>query len=179
MPIWLDTLCIPDDPTWQYLRHFSISRMHSIYKECWGVRVLDPDTDALWKTLTPEELWLRVALSGWASRLWTCQEGALLPRLLFRYRDGTSCHWWNFDGILRRFRQNWRNYHPVDLALANATRSLSSNYIPENMDGAKTITHKKHGIKPCFARWRGEQPAPEPMRRYALRHPLAFIRRLY
>lgn len=77
LALWFDGLCIPVDPKYQAQRDFSISKMREIYENATGVLVLDPDLQMLGPSTTVNELLMRTLISGWASRLWTFQEGAL------------------------------------------------------------------------------------------------------
>lgn len=82
---WVDSLCIPKDPT---MRANAIGAMSAVYKNAKAVVVID---DTLNGTAlggfaeSPPDLWLtRLLVSPWSNRLWTYQEGALPGQLVFR-----------------------------------------------------------------------------------------------
>ena len=84
---WIDTLCIPADRKFQSLRDTSIGQMHKIYKHAAGVLVLDRDLDCLSHDATFMEIMAKTIMSGWNTRLWTCQEANLASILLIRGKD--------------------------------------------------------------------------------------------
>lgn len=77
LAIWFDGLCIPVEPQHQKLRDFSISKMREIYVGASAVIVLDPDLQRLGIDTPHHQVFMRLLISGWSSRLWTFQECAL------------------------------------------------------------------------------------------------------
>ncbi|KAM0818181.1 hypothetical protein AB5N19_03990 [Seiridium cardinale] len=82
-PFWMDTICIPFDPT-STLKAKAVSMMNRIYRE--ADRVLVLDNDLLCQEGDAVELLARVQYSTWAHRLWTFQEGALAKKLYVQFR---------------------------------------------------------------------------------------------
>ncbi|KAF2453999.1 hypothetical protein BDY21DRAFT_354774 [Lineolata rhizophorae] len=130
LPFWLDTLCIPVAKEHQALRDFSIQRMHDIYKDSYGVLVLDPD----FAVMSPEaEFWEttnRLLMSGWITRLWTYQEGALPARLYLRVRGGVV----EAEEVMDRFRLGRLHLTPVTHALSLSAVSGYANFMPRLPD---------------------------------------------
>jgi hypothetical protein len=86
---WFDTLCIPVSSEFHDFRDFSISKMSDIYRNAYGVLVLDKDLQTLPDGTPTTELLMRFATSNWRQRLWTYQEGFLADKLFIRGRDCT------------------------------------------------------------------------------------------
>ena len=86
---WMDTLCIPVDPTASDLRMKAINKMDAVYAHAREVLVLDPEVQTLSISDThPCELLSRLAYSSWMSRSWTLQEGAIGRATYFQCADG-------------------------------------------------------------------------------------------
>lgn len=83
---WMDTLCIPVDPTLREMRTKSIKQMKDIYRNSYQVLVLDAELqDAKLTDMT--EAFMRISLCGWMRRLWTLQEAVLGARLFIKFQD--------------------------------------------------------------------------------------------
>lgn len=123
---WLDTLCIPVDKTLQNLRDFSIERMHNIYRDSYGVLVLDPDFDRMTMKSPPCEVLTRVAISGWSTRLWTYQEGALPQRLFIRVSDGMI----DIGDLMEQFRTGKLQLSPLQEILTVGAFGASQILVP-------------------------------------------------
>jgi hypothetical protein len=89
---WIDTLCIPVDPTAHKeinrYRKKAIRMMSRIYAEADKVLVLDSDIAQGSRSASCMENFARIALSRWMTRLWTLQESVFANRLYFQYDDG-------------------------------------------------------------------------------------------
>lgn len=88
IPFWIDTLCCPVSD--MEARKTAIRKMRDTYTYADTVLVLDKSlrsTNMAGRSI--HELGLYIASSGWCSRLWTLQEGALPDTLLFQFSDGT------------------------------------------------------------------------------------------
>ncbi|KAL8998899.1 MAG: hypothetical protein Q9169_002118 [Polycauliona sp. 2 TL-2023] len=84
--IWLDTLCCPIAPP--EAKILALRQMVRPYTDASQVLVLDSSLrDVESSQLHPTEIWLRALTSGWMSRLWTLQEGALARNLWFQFSD--------------------------------------------------------------------------------------------
>ena len=99
IPFWLDTICVPPgtapknmDPLLskrqRQAHDQAIAKMHQTYAESSHVLVLDAwvISDAC-KAMGDVEKLIRIVCSGWNTRLWTYQEGALAKRLFFKLQD--------------------------------------------------------------------------------------------
>ena len=86
VPFWIDTLCVPLEPT--DLKQLALSRMRDPYSRAEHVLILDnylrsvraEDCDIL-------ELFARLSCCNWVRRLWTLQEGRLAKRAWFQFKD--------------------------------------------------------------------------------------------
>ncbi len=86
---WMDTLCIPVDPTASELRMKAINKMDAVYAHAREVLVLDSEVQTLsFSDTHPCELLSRLAYSSWMSRSWTLQEGAIGRATYFQCADG-------------------------------------------------------------------------------------------
>lgn len=87
LSIWIDTLCVPLEK--QY-RKVAIAGMKNIYAKAIFTLVLDSELPSLkYRACSPEELLVRVGLSGWMRRAWTFQEGVLAnTRMRILFADG-------------------------------------------------------------------------------------------
>ena len=96
VPFFMDTLCIPifdesndTDCRGRDSRRVAISRLRDIYSDASKVLILDLD---LQKTCSKNtdivELFVRLATSRWAQRLWTLQEIALSKTAFIQLSDG-------------------------------------------------------------------------------------------
>ena len=74
--IWIDSLCIPIQQKYQYLREKAVQGMKPIYERAKGVLVIDSELVTVHPGIDDREVGARFYLSGWMSRLWTLQEGA-------------------------------------------------------------------------------------------------------
>lgn len=85
--IWIDTLCCPVRPP--EAKTLALQKMREVYQRAHRVLVLDASLQvlALQSMKTIEKL-ARVFTSGWMTRLWTLQEGALANSLFFQFADG-------------------------------------------------------------------------------------------
>ncbi|KAK7470560.1 hypothetical protein VKT23_001984 [Stygiomarasmius scandens] len=93
---WMDTLCIPVDPSARTYRKKAIRLLEMTFQEATVVLVLDRELEIVESSAASFlELGLRILCSGWAKRLWTLQEAALaseaqgaLVKLYFQMQDG-------------------------------------------------------------------------------------------
>lgn len=84
---WLDTLCCPVKP--KEIKTLAIRKMRETYQQADVVLVLDSQLEKLsLKETSLLEITMRIFTSGWASRLWTWQEGALSTKLYILLSDG-------------------------------------------------------------------------------------------
>ena len=99
--LWVDTLCCPVAPEGAKKR--ALTEMKRTYQQATYVLVIESTLQAS-ETVTLEEIWARISLSGWMRRLWTLQEGALPARdrrLWFQFRDKAV----NFDSLWQALRR--------------------------------------------------------------------------
>jgi hypothetical protein len=85
---WLDTLCIPVGQQYKAQRKRAITMMGQIYNKAQRALVLDAELQQLSTTSPSNEIFLRLALSGWMRRLWTLQEAVMARHLHIKLRDG-------------------------------------------------------------------------------------------
>lgn len=97
VPFWMDTICVPRDRT---ARALAITNMHNIYEKADKVLVLDSSLLSVSSFVAPVELFCRIMLAPWSSRLWTYHEGALAVRLYFQLADSAIAG----DDIDTRYR---------------------------------------------------------------------------
>jgi len=83
---WIDTLCIPVNPSLKHVRKQAIHQMKEIHHSSYQVLVLDAEIQVA-NASDVTEAFMQIALSGWMRRLWTLQEGVLGDRLHFRFND--------------------------------------------------------------------------------------------
>ncbi|KAI1372321.1 hypothetical protein F4677DRAFT_432548 [Hypoxylon crocopeplum] len=83
---WIDTLCVPIAP--EDLRINQIGKMRHIYKDASVVLMLDKWVQKLATTADVAYKFIRLWLSNWQHRLWTCQEGVFARSLYFQFSDG-------------------------------------------------------------------------------------------
>lgn len=83
---WMDTLCIPVDPSLKHVRKQAIRQMKEIYHSSYQVLVLDAEIQIA-NASDMTEAFIRISLSGWTRHLWTLQEGVLGDHLHFRFKD--------------------------------------------------------------------------------------------
>ena len=74
---WIDTLCIPVDPTLKEYRKLAITKLASVFREARQVLVLDADLQNSSKECSRLELTTRILCAGWMKRLWTFQEAVM------------------------------------------------------------------------------------------------------
>jgi hypothetical protein len=99
IPFWLDTICVPPDTALKNMdpitsrrqrqaQDQAIVKMRQTYEESLHVLVLDAwvISDTV-KAMSDVEKLMRIFCSGWNTRLWTYQEGALAKRISFKLRD--------------------------------------------------------------------------------------------
>jgi len=84
---WLDTLCIPVGK-YEAQRKRAITMMGQIYNKAQRVLVLDAELQQLSMMSSNNEIFLRLALSGWMRRLWTLQEAVMARQLHIKLSDG-------------------------------------------------------------------------------------------
>ncbi|KAI0828594.1 hypothetical protein BC628DRAFT_79832 [Trametes gibbosa] len=93
--LWMDTLCIPVDPSMKAHRKKAIELLGKTFNDARGVLVLDREleiVDAGQASFL--EVGIRMLCSGWIKRLWTLQEAVLASaahdgdKLYFQMRDG-------------------------------------------------------------------------------------------
>lgn len=82
---WIDTLCVPLRPAES--RRSAIRLMRQTYSEAYAVLVLDHGIMQIESSVSPEELFMRIACSSWLRRLWTFQEGLMAKKLRFLLTD--------------------------------------------------------------------------------------------
>ena len=83
---WVDTLCVPVEPN--DLRIDQIGKMRHIYKDASVVLMLDRWVQEVATTADITDKFVRLWLSNWQHRLWTCQEGVFARSLYFQFSDG-------------------------------------------------------------------------------------------
>jgi hypothetical protein len=83
---WLDTLCVPVAS--EELRSDQISKMRHIYRDASVVLMLDKWVLDLSLSADASHKLIRLRLSNWQHRLWTCQEGVFARSLYFQFADG-------------------------------------------------------------------------------------------
>lgn len=144
MPFWLDTLCIPVGDEYQSLREFSIQKMHDIYQQAHCALVLDPDFVRMTRRQTPlHEIVCRVFLSGWITRLWTFQEGALPSILYIRAKDGIIDIYPLCKRYIQRHCDDWIRARPVADTLVYDAIPLLSFSMPREEDARVGIDFYK------------------------------------
>ncbi|RPD70814.1 hypothetical protein L226DRAFT_443101, partial [Lentinus tigrinus ALCF2SS1-7] len=83
---WMDSLCVPNTKD---LRKRAIKLMGQTYEDAHTVLVFDVGIRASCaRSHSWEENVLRIATSGWVTRVWTLQEGILARKLYFEFADG-------------------------------------------------------------------------------------------
>jgi hypothetical protein len=133
--IWIDALCIPVEPKFQWYRKASLSSLHRIYSTAHRVLVLDYALMNTLITSSLEEKLVRICISGWMRRLWTLQESVLgRTRIRFVFRDG----------IFRLPDNINARYHTIGV---NAMRYIDQ-YLPPLIDHPVTrlFTHEQHDL---------------------------------
>jgi len=85
VPFWVDTLSCPTEP--DEATSLAIIQMRNTYKNADKVLVLDTYLEEEVEGMSTIERLLRIICSGWTTRLWTLQEGALAKDLWFQFRD--------------------------------------------------------------------------------------------
>ncbi|KAL0564500.1 hypothetical protein V5O48_017544 [Marasmius crinis-equi] len=93
--LWMDTLCIPVDPSKLAYRKKAIKLLGETFHKATAVLILDRELEIVQcATATFLELGLRILCSGWVKRLWTLQEATLASeawgtdKLYFQMQDG-------------------------------------------------------------------------------------------
>jgi hypothetical protein len=97
MALWIDTLCIPVDPSLRKYRDQAIVLLKNTYSDARAVLVLDRDLQQASRHSSTLELGIRVLCSGWMRRLWTLQEASLVSKqepwkLNFQFLEGPLAH---------------------------------------------------------------------------------------
>jgi hypothetical protein len=87
---WCDTLCVPVEPHLNKYRKLAIRQMRKINSSATKVLVLDSSLLLLSRESHPLELYIRLKLSKWMSRLWTLQEGVLATETHVQFMNGTK-----------------------------------------------------------------------------------------
>ncbi|KAI4265408.1 MAG: hypothetical protein L6R38_009446 [Xanthoria sp. 2 TBL-2021] len=117
IPFWLDTICVPPDNALKGMdpimskrqrqaQDQAIVKMRTTYEESLHVLVLDAWVMLnSFKAMTDVEKLMRIFCSGWNTRLWTYQEGALAKCISFKMKDEI----YNIDEAMLRVRdsQDW------------------------------------------------------------------------
>ena len=85
VPFWIDTLSCPTEP--EEATSLAIVQMRNTYAGADKVLVIDSYVNMDTARMSDAEMLLRIFCSGWTTRLWTLQEGALDRDLYFRVRD--------------------------------------------------------------------------------------------
>ncbi|KAL8796455.1 MAG: hypothetical protein Q9195_001129 [Heterodermia aff. obscurata] len=84
--LWIDTLGVPLE---RESRKLALKALQGTYADSAGCLVLDEELYQASGNCSPEEVWLRQALSTWSRRLWTFQEGFVTGEKLFlQFSDG-------------------------------------------------------------------------------------------
>lgn len=83
---WIDTLCVPVKPL--EARNAAIRQMRETYESADAVLVIDGGVRMISTVVSDEELFMRIACSGWVRRLWTYQEMILAKKLFIVLADG-------------------------------------------------------------------------------------------
>lgn len=102
---WMDSLCVPSVKD---LRKRAIQLMAQTYERAAKVLVLDVGIRSQCSLSKPwAENVLRIATSGWVTRVWTLQEGILARDLYFEFADGLcNCdQLMSFDGPVQHESQ--------------------------------------------------------------------------
>lgn len=86
MPFWLDTMCVPSE---RRAHIHSLKRIRKIFKHAWRVLVIDQSLCSH-AVGSPEDTLIRIRFSLWKRRLWTLQEGFVVPasNLIFCFANG-------------------------------------------------------------------------------------------
>ncbi|KAL3425709.1 het domain protein [Phlyctema vagabunda] len=123
VPFWLDTICVPPDTALKSMdpaisgrqrkaQDQAMVKMRQTYEESLHVLVLDSwiMSDAS-KAMGDMEKLMRIFSSGWNTRLWTYQEGALAKRISFILADGM----FDMDEAISRIQncQDWSNNYTL------------------------------------------------------------------
>jgi len=75
---WMDTLCIPVDPTARTYRKKAIQLLDKTFHDAAAALVLDRELEIVESAPASfHELGMRILCSGWVKRLWTLQEATL------------------------------------------------------------------------------------------------------
>ena len=82
--LWIDTLCVPIDDKW---RKSAVQAMRKTYQEAENILVLDAELQEVSASASPEEIYVRIACSGWMTRLWTFQEAVLAKKIYIKLAD--------------------------------------------------------------------------------------------
>ncbi|KAL0580018.1 hypothetical protein V5O48_002021 [Marasmius crinis-equi] len=92
---WMDTLCVPVDPSKLAYRRKAIKLLGETFHKATAVLILDRELEILQcAAATFLELGMRILCSGWVKRLWTLQEATLASeawgtdKLYFQMQDG-------------------------------------------------------------------------------------------
>jgi len=78
--IWIDTLCIPVDPTLANVRKLALSKIAKTFQDAKQVLVLDAELQKSPAFSHRNEICTGVLCSGWMRRLWTLQEAVVTER---------------------------------------------------------------------------------------------------
>jgi Heterokaryon incompatibility protein (HET) len=163
LSIWIDTLCVPLEK--QY-RKVAIAGMKNIYAKANYTLVLDSELASLrYRACSPEELLVRVGLSGWMRRAWTFQEGVLANiRMRMLFADGIfelplgrqrlKSENTELDYVFPRFASamhkfetnvgNWADRHGVERPSINP---MPMNRPEELQESRKTFTVHKYMLE--------------------------------
>jgi hypothetical protein len=148
---WLDTICVPPDSALNSMDPFTsrrqrdaqnqaITKMRQTYEESEYVLVIDSwivsDTSS---NMGDAEKLMRIFCSGWNTRLWTYQEGALAKKLFFQLRDEL----YDLDAAIVRIRQSqdWSMNYTLQGPLMVQYDSLRGfrNQKPDNVERIKFL----------------------------------------
>ena len=156
---WIDTLCVPLEK--QY-RKVAIAGMKYVYAKATFTLVLDAELSSLkYRACSPEELLVRVSISGWMRRAWTFQEGVLAnTRMRMLFADGIfelplgrgpKSGTGEFDHIFPRFVSalqkfeisvgNWADRRGVERPSINP---MQKSRLEELEESRKTFTVQKY-----------------------------------
>lgn len=113
-PIWMDTICLPRYPV--ALRRKAVLQLSEIFSRASGVLVLDSSLQPLdCSDMQPIEIFARISISGWTSRLWTLSEGYLAKRIWFQFGEkavdyyALNSHWSEIGVPFEMMNFAWAN----------------------------------------------------------------------
>jgi hypothetical protein len=89
VPFWIDTLCCPRNPEYEWAKKLAIRSMKRTYECADRVLVLDKALTEVSSSSTLVDISARIFVSEWMQRLWTLQEAVVARKLSFQLSDGS------------------------------------------------------------------------------------------